>query len=66
VRQRAPPGRKRKDGTIGELAAQEELLALPAAALPALLEALRVVSRTAMVAFEANGYSVRRASSSRT
>jgi transposase len=50
--------RKRKDGTIGELAAQEELLALPAAAFPALLETQRVVSRTAMVAFEGNSYSV--------
>jgi transposase len=50
--------RKRKNGTIGELAAQEELLALPAAAFPALLEAQRIVSRTAMVAFEGNSYSV--------
>jgi len=50
--------RKRKDATIGELAAQEELLALPATAFPALLETQRVVSRTAMVAFEGNSYSV--------
>jgi len=50
--------RKRKDGTIAELAAQEDLLALPAGAFPALLEAQRVVSRTAMVAFEGNSYSV--------
>ena len=50
--------RKRKLGTIGELAAQENLLALPAATFPALLEVARVVSRTAMVAFEGNSYSV--------
>jgi transposase len=50
--------RKRKDGTIGELAAQETLLGLPTATFPALLEVARVVSRTAMVAFEGNSYSV--------
>jgi len=50
--------RKRKLGTISELAAQENLLALPAVAFPALLEAQRIVSRTAMVAFEGNSYSV--------
>jgi len=50
--------RKRKGGTIGELAAQENLLALPASTFPALLETARVVSRTAMVAFEGNSYSV--------
>jgi hypothetical protein len=50
--------RKRRDGTIAELAAQEHLLALPAVAFPAVLEVTRVVSRTAMVAFEGNRYSV--------
>jgi transposase len=50
--------RKRRDGTIAELAAQEPLLALPAMAFPAVLEVQRVVSRTAMVAFEGNHYSV--------
>ncbi|MGH2865167.1 MAG: Mu transposase domain-containing protein [Solirubrobacteraceae bacterium] len=50
--------RGRKDGTIVELAAQEDLLALPGSAFPALLEVERVVSRTAMVAFEGNRYSV--------
>ncbi len=50
--------RKRKHATIGELAAQEELLTLSASAFPALLEAQRIVSRTAMVAFEGNSYSV--------
>ena len=50
--------RKRKDATIAALASQEGLLALPGAAFPALLEVQRVVSRTAMVAFEGNRYSV--------
>lgn len=50
--------RKRKAGTIAELAAREGLLALPGASFPALLEVSRVVSRTAMVAFEGNRYSV--------
>lgn len=50
--------RKRRDGTIAELAAQEGLLALPTVAFPAVLEVDRVVSRTAMVAFEGNRYSV--------
>jgi transposase len=50
--------RKRPGGTIATLADQEHLLALPAAAFPALLEAQRIVSRTALVAFEGNRYSV--------
>jgi hypothetical protein len=50
--------RKRRRCTIAELAGQEGLLALPGAAFPALLEVTRVVSRTAMVAFEGNRYSV--------
>lgn len=50
--------RKRPDGAIAELAAQEPLLALPTTAFPALLQTERVVSRTAMVAFEGNRYSV--------
>jgi transposase len=50
--------RKRPGGTVAELAAHEGLLALPAAAFPAQLEVDRVVSRTAMVAFEGNRYSV--------
>lgn len=50
--------RKRQATTIGQIAAQEPLLSLPAGAFPALLEAERVVSRTAMVAFEGNRYSV--------
>jgi hypothetical protein len=50
--------RKRRDKTVARLAAQEQLLALPAVAFPAVLEVQRVVSRTAMVAFEGNRYSV--------
>jgi transposase len=50
--------RKRPRGTVAELAAQEPLLGLPAAAFPAQLEVDRVVSRTALVAFEGNRYSV--------
>ena len=50
--------RKRPGGTIAELAAQETLAGLPGAAFPAQLEVQRVVSRTAMVAFEGNRYSV--------
>ena len=50
--------RRRRGGTIAELAAHEDLLGLPAAAFPAQLEVERVVSRTALVAFEGNRYSV--------
>lgn len=51
--------RRKRDGeTIAELAAHEELMALPTAAFPAVLEAERVVSRSAPVAFEGNRYSV--------
>jgi len=50
--------RKRPAGTIADLAAQEGLLGLPGAAFPAILAAERVVSRTALVAFEGNRYSV--------
>lgn len=50
--------RKRAGATIAQLAAQENLMALPGIAFPALLEAQRVVSRTALVSFEGNRYSV--------
>jgi len=50
--------RKRRGETIASLAAQEGLLELRGTAFPALLEVERVVSRTAMVAFEGNRYSV--------
>jgi transposase len=50
--------RKRHGQTIGELAGQEGLLGLPALAFPAQLDVERVVSRSALVAFEGNRYSV--------
>jgi transposase len=50
--------RKRRGETIASLAGKEGLLELPGTAFPALLEVERVVSRTAMVAFEGNRYSV--------
>jgi transposase len=50
--------RKRPGGTVAEIAAREPLLSLPAAAFPAQLQIERVVSRTALVAFEGNRYSV--------
>jgi transposase len=50
--------RKRHGQTIAELAGQEGLLGLPALAFPAQLEVERVVSRSALVAFEGNRYSV--------
>jgi transposase len=50
--------RKRRGIAVAELAAQEDLAGLPGAAFPAQLEAERVVSRTALVAFEGNRYSV--------
>jgi len=50
--------RTRRGNTIAELAAQEGLLGLPATAFPAQLHAERVVSRSALVAFEGNHYSV--------
>lgn len=50
--------RRRVAGTVGSLAETEPLLALPAAAFPAILEVEREVSRQALVAFEGNRYSV--------
>src|SRR5215218_6927896 len=50
--------RTRQGSTIAELAGQEALLALPAAAFPAQLAVERVVGRSALVAFEGNRYSV--------
>jgi transposase len=51
--------RRKRDGqTIAGLAAQEGLLALPAAAFPAQLAVERVVGRSALIAFEGNRYSV--------
>jgi transposase len=51
--------RRRGSGeSVGSLADKEPLLSLPAAPFPAELRAERVVSRTALVAFEGNRYSV--------
>jgi transposase len=50
--------RRRPGGTVGELAAGEPLRALPAAAYPALIMVERKASRSALVAFEGNHYSV--------
>ena len=50
--------RRRGEATIAERAAQEGLLGLPATAFGAQLAVERVVSRTALVAFEGNRYSV--------
>jgi transposase len=50
--------RQRPGGTVGELGASEPLSGLPAMAYPALIEVQRRASRSALVAFEANEYSV--------
>ncbi len=51
--------RRRGNGeTVGSLADAEPLLSLPATPFPAELRAERVVSRSALVAFEGNRYSV--------
>ncbi len=50
--------RRRPGGTVGQLGAAEPLAGLPTMAYPALISVQRKVSRTALVAFEANHYSV--------
>ena len=50
--------RKRPAGTVGEIGAAESLRALPHAAYPAIIRVERKASRSALVAFEANHYSV--------
>lgn len=51
--------RRRDDGTtVAQLAEREPLLALPATPFPVILEAERVVTRSALVPFEGNRYSV--------
>jgi len=50
--------RRRGESTVGELGAGEPLRPLPALAFPAEIIAERVASRSALVAFEANFYSV--------
>jgi hypothetical protein len=58
--------RRRPAGTVGEVGAAEPLRALPAAAYPAVITVERKASRTALVAFEANHYSVAPAHAGRT
>ena len=50
--------RPRAGATVGELGATEPLADLPALAYPAIITVQRKVSRSALVAFEANHYSV--------
>jgi transposase len=50
--------RKRPDGTVGDIGAAEPLRALPPAAYPAVIAVERKTSRSALVAFEGNHYSV--------
>jgi len=50
--------RRRGQSTVGQIGASEPLRALPALAFPAEIVADRVASRSALVAFEANSYSV--------
>jgi transposase len=50
--------RVRPGGTVGEIGAGEPLSALPALAYPAMITVQRKASRSALVAFEANHYSV--------
>jgi transposase len=58
--------RREDDRTVGELGAAEPLRALPAAAYPALIAVERKASRSALVAFEGNRYSVPPALTGRT
>jgi len=50
--------RRRPTGTVGQLGAAEPLRVLPAAAYPAVIAVERRASRSALVAFEGNRYSV--------
>src|SRR3954468_10393498 len=58
--------RKRPSGTVGQVGAAEPLRALPAAAYPAQIAVERRASRSALVAFEGNRYSVPPAQAGRT
>src|SRR5450631_3996421 len=55
---RVADARQRPGGTVGELGAGEPLAGLPAMAYPAQIMVQRRASRSALVAFEANEYSV--------
>jgi transposase len=50
--------RERPGGTVGSIGCGEPLTPLPALAYPAIISVQRKVSRSALVAFEANHYSV--------
>jgi transposase len=58
--------RKRPAGTVGQLGATEPLSVLPHAAYPAVIAVERKASRSALVAFEGNHYSVPPAHAGRT
>jgi transposase len=58
--------RQRPGGTVAEIAAAEPLKTLPPLAYPAQITVTRKASRTALVAFEANHYSVPPAHAGRT
>jgi len=58
--------RRERGGTVGALGAAEPLRTLPAAAYPALIAVERKASRSALVAFEGNRYSVPPAQTGRT
>src|SRR5438034_9880900 len=58
--------RKRPGGTVGQLGTAEPLRALPALAYPAQIAVERKASRSALVAFEGNHYSVPPACAGRT
>lgn len=58
--------RKRPGGTVGQFGAAEPLRALPHAAYPAVIAVERKASRSALVAFEGNHYSVGPAQAGRT
>jgi len=55
---RVADARQRPGGTVGELGAGEPLAGLPAMAYPAQIMVQRRASRSALVAFDANEYSV--------
>jgi transposase len=63
---RVADARKRRGGTVAQLGAAEPLRGLPALAYPAQIHVQRKASRSALVAFEGNRYSVPPAHAGRT
>lgn len=55
---RVSDARRRRGSTVSELGRSEPLRALPALAFPAEIVAERIASRSALVMFESNHYSV--------